>query len=95
MLVIELVRRWGLLVLGVALLVVGIVLIAQDPTGSGSGTQGYGGYGYGSDDGGALAMSGQGRLLLGWGMAIVGLVLSAIWTVLTVRRRRGSHPAQE
>jgi hypothetical protein len=86
MLLMEAVRRWGLLVFGVALLIVGAILILQDPTGAGP--ERYARYEPG--EGVAIPMSPQARLLWGWGMSVLGVLLSALWVVLEVRRKRGS-----
>jgi uncharacterized membrane protein len=105
MLLSEAVRRWGLLVLGVALLIVGVIVILHDPTGTGTGTgtgagSGSGPERYSTDESGngiAIPMSAQTRLLVGWGMSVVGVVLTALGVVIKVRGRRnlGSESGSE
>ena len=81
----DVVRRWGLLVLGVALLIVGVIVILQDPTGTGP--QRYATYA--PDEGVASPMSPQMRLAWGWGMSVLGVLLTGLWIALAVRRTRG------
>jgi type VI protein secretion system component VasK len=71
MLLVEIVRRWGLLVLGVALLIVGVIVILQGP------------------------QSPQTRLLLAWGMSVLGVLLSGLWAAAALRRRRGPPHSTE
>jgi hypothetical protein len=83
MLPIEIIRRWGLPILGLALLIVGVVLLvvggAVPPDSAAYTAPGEGG------------TSPQTQVFLGWTMSVLGVILAAGWIVfLRARARNGN-----
>ena len=80
MLPIEIIRRWGVPILGLAMLIVGVVLLVVGgavPADSAAYTT--------AGEGGT---SPQTQVLLGWILSVLGVILAIGWIVF-IRARRG------
>jgi protein-S-isoprenylcysteine O-methyltransferase Ste14 len=82
MLPVEIIRRWGVPILGLALLIVGIVLLVVG--------------GAVPADSAAYTIPGEGgtspqtQVLLGWIMSVLGVILAAAWILFLRARARSA-----
>jgi hypothetical protein len=82
MLPVEIIRRWGVPILGLALLIVGIVLLVVG--------------GAVPEDSAAYTTPGEGgtspqtQVFMGWVMSVLGVVLAVAWIVFFRARTRSS-----